>query len=153
MGEPVDDVNNRIAAFRDETAIFCALVEEMRQGRPQDLYARLMRSMTRLAYLVEELPGDLAWNADDDDGPRMNTEDWMALFRQVGAVVEPDVSGLTVVFGQTGQEHDAAQALRLADDLVDVYRDLYNGLAVYCAGKPDALLRAAWRWRFRYELH
>ncbi|MCX5655673.1 MAG: DUF5063 domain-containing protein [Planctomycetota bacterium] len=153
MSETSDEVIEKINAFRDEGETFCALVDEIRQGTPQDLYARLMRSMTRLACRAEELPPDLAWGDGDENGPRMTAEEWDALYRQVGVVVGREVSGLSSVFGGLGLENDAAQALRLADDLADVYRDLLEGLVICRPGTADVLRRAACRWRLNYEIH
>lgn len=38
----------------------------------------------------------------------------------------------------------------LADDLADIYCDLFDGLELYRAGDPEG---AVWEWRFNFDIH
>lgn len=48
-------------------------------------------------------------------------------------------------------EQSEAVTGSLSDDLLDVYRDLRRGLALWDGGAPRAA--AVWEWRFSFEAH
>lgn len=41
----------------------------------------------------------------------------------------------------------------LADDVLDVYRDLKVGLAVWKSDAPDGRDEAVWYWKFQFKVH
>jgi hypothetical protein len=41
----------------------------------------------------------------------------------------------------------------LADDVLDIYRDVKAGLLMYELGTQDDITEAVWHWRFHFEVH
>jgi len=50
-------------------------------------------------------------------------------------------------------QEDAPVTGSLSDDLLDVYRDLRPGLALWEVGDADHRLAAIWEWRFHFGIH
>jgi hypothetical protein len=126
-----------VTAFAGAARRFCVFVAT---GAERPVRAHLEEARTHLAelvYLATLLPDG------DADGPDAPTQTPTASAQGLDAhdacweVVDP-------------YEDSRAALGSLTDDLLDIDRDLREGLAVYDAGHPGA---AAWLWRFGLEAH
>jgi len=123
-----------LVAFADAARRYCAFVERAtalsRDQRLRDaraLVAELVAAACRLSGPFVDGP-DRPAMAARADWPGFGDLDWYN-------DVDP-------------YRGDGITTNQLSDDLLDIYHDLREGLALYDAGHPGA---AGWQWRFHFE--
>ncbi len=163
-------LTDSLAAFARLANDFCDLVERRDTlGRGPFLAAVHMRLAPLYAAalalpaieVVDETSQEQA--ADDAEGrevdvpacvvvdrkDRMSADEWMALYRAMGALIG-EGNHYRQVFNPYAEPPEEPVTGRLADDVADIYQDLADGLVKWRRGEVDAAL---WEWRYRFTMH
>lgn len=158
-----------VAAFALVAEDFCSLVEHRDTfGRDEFLHAVHVRLAPLYAAALalpavevsdetpedddadeEEAEVDVAALMAESRKDRMGTEDWMALYRSLGALIG-EHNSYAEVFDPYAHPGEEPVTGSLADDVADIYRHLADGLAKWRRGEVDAAL---WEWRFGFTIH
>ncbi len=134
-------------AFAQMARRFCGLVEQAPVLGPFELLCRLNAILPDLYGAAVRLP-DVAPASAEAPASVLGQERWSVTFNAVRKVLGPyDV--YWVVFDPAEQEEPVAGSV--ADDLVDTYRDVLDGLALLDQGAP--LADVIWTWRFSFQSH
>lgn len=146
-------------AFAQSAASYCRLIDSMRNSKPGALYSRLETLLSELHR------GILPVTLPDTEGPDvtgwrpMSNSQAAGVARAVRNLVHQDCAALIKRCGGTElgpgslEVWETTRIDMLWDDLVDVHRELHDGLVLWNLAGPDARRDAVWRWRFGYESH
>lgn len=75
---------------------------------------------------------------------------WRPLFNTLSKQIPPRWNIYQEIFDPYAEPHEAAVTGSLADDLADIYCDLWRGRELWAQGQFGA---AVWEWRFGFESH
>jgi hypothetical protein len=133
--------------FATAAGRYCSVIEDTR-GRPLNVWLLdVERTLSALYSAAAGLPeADPA--TDKPINSTMSSEEWESLYERLR-----DRLGSVDLYWEifdVGNQHSLVQA-SLADDLVDVYRDVRRGLKASRSGAPpDDVL---FEWRSGFEIH
>ena len=120
---------------------YCSLIEEADRADPLRFLERIEELLSKLYASASKLP-DVEATSDDPQVPKrvMSTAEWTTAFERLNRLLGSDDRYQT-----EGLERS------LADDLLDIYRELRDGLGAMRSGAaPEDVL---WEWRFGFEAH
>jgi hypothetical protein len=155
--------------FAPLAAAYCAFIERHADFAADALLQEAHRHLAGLYAAGLALPStDVLFDEDDEtieddecetppfDGPpdpdRFPSDEWMTLFRELGAQIGPANSYREIFDPYEPVDAEDAEEVTgsLADDLADVYADLRTGLLKWERGESG---EALWEWRFGLDHH
>jgi Domain of unknown function (DUF5063) len=143
------DVDDPVGAFSDEARRFCALIED--HGSPNSwLFAqeclRLVLRLYERALLLPETGPATARVLD-----RVDHQAWQDGIERVRRRLVRDE--YWEVFEPLEVEQPQPLMGSISDALVDIWRDIKEGLLEMDSGTPGSRNDAVWHWRFSFESH
>lgn len=142
----MQDLPQEVADFAEEAERFVAWVEGNGAAGASVGREALVR-ITKLFAAALELPEMCPDNSEDDDpaAPEPVSQD---IRRRLA---ELPVSCYLEIFDPLELEHQEEPVIgSLRDDVLDIYMDVRQGLALYRAGRGAD---AVWHWRFNFAIH
>jgi hypothetical protein len=134
--------------MRPEAERYCSLVERAASFEREELVAELAASLAALLSAAARLPDVTPTDTDLADRP--SQEQWSERFAEVQQTLG-EWEGYWTTLAPYGEEAEDAVMLPLADDLVDIWRDLKQGLlALEDGAAPEDVV---WEWRFGFYSH
>lgn len=130
--------------FEVKAREYCSFIDGSASYERAELVERLERHLVALYGAALSLP---TGNPADEDVERVSQDEWAVLHKRLGAQLG-DASQYWIVFDPF--THESPVLGDLADDAVDIYRDLMEGLAFSDAGKPR---EAIWEWQNSFQIH
>ena len=151
-----------LSEFAEIAQEYCDFIDSLKNGKPDDLYRRLERLLTKLHITILPVQKDHAENKDPEfKDLELKTEDFMILLRHLKSLLESESSALKEWNLKLYKNKEIAEkysdavmrSATLDCDLAEIYQDIYSGLARWKIGTDDAIADAAWEWRFHFEAH
>lgn len=146
--------------FAVVAADFCRFIESFREGRPDHLYTQMEKILQTIHQAILPVEIEMAEGEHPEfDGLKLSHQQWQELYRVIDGIVRPESSTLSEFHKEIAADSeqtetcDATRAWMFSDDLADIYRDLYRGLALWETDTPEGWAEAAWEWRFNYGIH
>jgi hypothetical protein len=99
--------------------------------------------------LEDDDDSDLAVTEPDENVGLISPEEWMRRFRALAKYIGKR-NNYRSVFAPYELDNAASGFGNLADDLMDIYRDLQSGLLKWQRGERT---EAAWEWQFHFGIH
>ena len=125
--------------FAELAERFCSLIEQASRADPLRFLARIQEILSELYATASALP-DLTPESEQPADVQMTSAEWETRFTQ-----------LRELLGSYDQYEYESYERSVADDLLDVYRDLGKGLGAMRSGASPA--DVIWEWRFGFQTH
>jgi hypothetical protein len=137
-----------VEAFRCLAESYCALVEQIEQLEPSEVLRRLSVLLPALIAKATELP-DLE-PTEGYDAPEISHGVWSERFAAIDSTLG-HLGGYWTTMEVRSAAEPGVVPLPVADDLVDIWRDLRGGLDALTDNGTVA--DAVWEWRFNFGIH
>jgi len=134
--------------MREEAERFCTLIETAESFERDEFVAAVAVSLAELLAAASTLPDLTPTNTDVD--ARSSSGEVRALFGAVQRVLG-SWGDYQTTLAPHGDEAERAVLRPVADDLVDIWRDLKEGLLGLAEGAPEG--DVIWEWRFGFYSH
>ncbi len=137
---------------------YVAFIDVAESRVPSDVFREALWRVADLYAAALRLPNVNADRRPDDEGfalpdapspDEMSTDEWMARWRRLGAHLGPEAR-YRELFDPYEAMDDEPVVGNLADDLLDIYRDLRRGLGYSHVGAAGD---AVWDWQLNFAQH
>jgi hypothetical protein len=157
-----DYTHPALEAFAPLARAFCQHLDDLSALVPEAFLGSAHVLLPQLYAAALALPPtgvlfDPGTDEEDDDAPlahepdldRGSHEEWTARFHVLQGLIG-DHDFYREIFDPYAPHSDTEVMGSLADDLLDIYRDLRSGLRKWDRGETG---EALWEWRFNFEIH
>jgi len=138
------EIPRQVASFRHAAYEYCVW-SEAAAAAASDEAIKAIQLLAALVHHAVYLPG-----ADPEDVVKLEPIDDTVRERIYARFAVLPFQHYFDVFHPTRRPPEDAIAGDIADDLLDVYVDLKEGLVYYDSGHPA---HAVWHWRFTFGVH
>ena len=137
--------------FVDLARRYCEVVEQQSDHRVGDLIRLFRSSLADLYGAAARLP-EVEAGEQYVHGVGCSTAQWRSYYESLGSRLGDD-RHYRLIFDPLDPADKKPVIGDLADDLVDVYADLKNGLELWDRVGSDFKAEAVWNWRFLWGSH
>lgn len=134
--------------MRQEAERYCALIEQAESWERQAFVIALAGSLAELLSAASHLPDIEPTDSELPGSPAQ--QQWSERFAAVQLKLG-DRGDYWTTLAAHGNDASEVVLLPLADDLVDIWRDLKRGLLALEGGVPPS--DVTWEWRFGFYTH
>jgi uncharacterized protein DUF5063 len=134
--------------MRREAERYCSLIERAASLEREEFVVQLAASLADLLSAAARLPEVAPTDAEPSGSP--SPKQWSERFAEVQQTLA-EWDGYWTTLAPCGESDNDAVMLSLGDDLVDIWRDLKEGLLALEEGAaPEDV---TWEWRFGFYSH
>ncbi len=146
-----------VEAFASLVRQFCSIIDETaeldRDEILRKIYPLLPKLMAQAIALPKIAESEEAEDAQSDDDLPEKSRWTHEERRQVFKLLQDKLAGWDQYWVIFDPNNDMDAILgSLADDLVDIYFDLKEGLALHESGQSESA-QVIWEWRFSFDIH
>ena len=126
--------------FAELAERYCNLIEQSTRADPLRFLERVEEILSKLSAGASKLPDVGPMSGAPPGREQMNTAEWASRF-----------ASLRELLGSYDRYEREGLERSVADDLLDIYRELGSGLRALRSGAaPEDVI---WEWRFGFEAH
>ncbi len=140
-----------VLSFRDAAERYCGLIRGFGEWELDALWPELEKALIELYARVLALPA-VEPGTDDLVPVAVHEDERSKLFRDLHAHFGPHAF-YSEVYDPIERSADDVLDVGIADDLVDIYRDLSGGLEAWDPTDPARTADVVWDWRYAFESH
>ena len=141
-----------VDTFIEAAEVYCPLIETYEQHEVSDFLAQVHPRLAALYHAALLLPNVEPTDVSLDDP--IPSERAFRLLDELSAYLgTPDRYRLVMEPYELEEATKAIYEGSLADDLVDTYRDVKNGLLLWEGADASVRQRIVWDWRYGFAIH